>query len=65
MWKAILISSIVLTSGCAKKIDGDYCDIARIKYFESADTINWLADNDRILLGQIVAENEIYQDMCL
>jgi hypothetical protein len=48
-----------LTSGCAAKIDGDFCDIARPMYFDNADTINWLADNDRWLLQGIVAHNEI------
>jgi hypothetical protein len=63
-WKLILISLTALISGCAKAIEGNYCDLARVKHFESADTINWLSDNDRVLLAQIVAENEIYMWMC-
>lgn len=64
MWRATLILSTALTSGCVKAIDGDYCDIARPTYFTSADTINWLADNDRRLLAQIVADNETYSALC-
>ena len=59
MWKATLILSIVLTAGCATKIDGDFCDLARPMYFDNAETINWLAENDRWLLQGIVAHNEI------
>ena len=64
MWKLIPILLIVPLSGCVKATEGDFCDIARPKYFTSAETINWLADNDRRLLAQIVAENEIYRDFC-
>ena len=64
MWRLMLISWTALTSGCIKATEGDYCDIARAKYFKSADTINWLSANDRALLSQIVAENEIYKWMC-
>jgi hypothetical protein len=57
--------AFMLLAGCAHVPQGDFCDIARPKYFTSAETINWLADNDRRLLAQIVAENEIYRDFCL
>ena len=43
---------------------GDFCDIARPIYFDSADTINWLAENDRWMLQSVVAHNEIQQSMC-
>jgi hypothetical protein len=59
MWKATLILSTALMSGCVKAIDGDFCDIARPMYFDTAETINWLADNDRPLLEGIVAHNEV------
>lgn len=59
MWKVTLILSIALTNGCVKINNGDYCDIARPMYFDSAETINWLAENDRWLLQGIVAHNEI------
>ena len=59
MWKATLILSIALTSGCVKINNGDFCDIARPMYFDNAETINWLAENDRWLLQGIVAHNEI------
>jgi hypothetical protein len=59
MWKATLILSTALMSGCASAIDGDFCDLARPMYFDTAETINWLADNDRPLLEGVVAHNEV------
>ena len=59
MWKAILILSTVLTAGCVKINNGDFCDLARPMYFDNAETINWLAENDRWLLQGIVAHNEV------
>lgn len=59
MWKATLILLIVPLLGCVRASDGDFCDIARPMYFDTADTINWLADNDRPLLEGIVAHNEV------
>jgi hypothetical protein len=59
MWKATLILSTALMSGCASAIDGDFCDLARPIYFDSADTINWLAENDIWMLRSVVAHNEV------
>lgn len=59
MWRSTLILLTVLASGCAKKIDGDFCDIAQPMYFDTAATINWLSNNDIGLLRDIVAYNEI------
>jgi hypothetical protein len=59
MWRAILILSTALTSGCAARIDGDFCDLARPILFDSAETINWLADNDPWMLRSVVAHNEV------
>lgn len=59
MWRATLILLIAPLAGCAPKIDGDFCDVARPMYFDTAETINWLADNDRPLLEGIVAHNEM------
>ena len=60
MWRVTLILSTALTSGCAVKINsGDFCDLARPMYFDTAETINWLAKNDRWLLQGIVAHNEV------
>ena len=46
-------------SACAAMPDGDFCDLAKPMYFDNAETINWLAENDRWLLQGIVAHNEI------
>lgn len=59
MWRVILILSTAQVSGCVKANDGDFCDIARPMYFDTAETINWLAENDRPLLESIVAHNEV------
>ena len=56
--------AFMLLAGCMHVPHGDYCDIARPMYFESADTINWLADNDRPLLTRIVAYNEVTAALC-
>jgi hypothetical protein len=64
MWKVILILSTALMSGCAARIDGDFCDIARPILFDNAETINWLAENDRWLLQSAVAHNETHKEFC-
>ena len=56
--------ALMLLAGCAQVSQGDFCDIARPIYFDSADTINWLAENDRWMLQSVVAHNEIQQVMC-
>jgi uncharacterized protein YcfL len=55
----MLVVASLLLAGCAAKIDGDFCDLAKPMYFDNAETINWLAENDRWLLQGIVAHNEI------
>lgn len=58
--RMVILPLIALSlGGCAAKIDGDFCDIARPMYFDTAETINWLADNDRPLLEGVVAHNEV------
>jgi hypothetical protein len=49
---------LIAVAACTAIPQGDYCDITRLLTFDSADTINWLADNDRPLLAGIVAHNE-------
>ena len=57
--RLILVVASLLLAGCVKINNGDFCDIARPMYFDSAETINWLAENDRWLLQGIVAHNEV------
>ena len=64
MWRATLILPIVLVSGCAARIDGDYCDIARPLHFGDAATVSWLMENDRPLLRDTVAHNEVHRELC-
>lgn len=63
-WRATLILPLVLVTGCATTPSGDYCDLTRPKYFESAATVDWLDENDRGLLAQIVVDNEVYREFC-
>ena len=63
-WRATLILPLVLVTGRATTPSGDYCDLTRPKYFESAATVDWLDENDRGLLAQIVVDNEVYREFC-
>ena len=52
-----MISSAVLLSGCVKPVS-NYGDLAKPILLGSTDTVDWLADNDELLLRQIVSHNE-------
>lgn len=56
--------AFMLLAGCMHAPQGDFCDIARPIYFDSAETINWLAENDRWMLQAVVAHNEVQRSMC-
>ena len=60
-----LLSLTVLTSGCAKISGDSYCDITGPLLFESERTIDWLIENDRPLMQDIMVSNETYQRVCL
>ncbi len=52
-------------SGCAAtSAANSYCDIASPLYFERMDTVDWLADNDELLLRGIVVHNEQHKELC-
>jgi hypothetical protein len=57
--KGLALCALLPLSACAAAPQGDFCDIARPMYFDTTETINWLAKNDRWLLQGIVAHNEI------
>ncbi len=57
--KGLALCALFALSACAAMPDGDFCDLAKPMYFDNAETINWLAENDRWLLQGIVAHNEI------
>ena len=59
-----LLSLIVLTSGCAKISGDSYCDITSPLFFESERTIDWLIENDRGLLSDIMVSNETFERVC-
>lgn len=53
----LTISSAVLLSGCVTTVS-NYGDLAKPILLGSMKTIDWLADNDELLLRQIVSHNE-------
>lgn len=61
--KTMCILLIALVSGCAQ-VTGDYCDIADPILFSNESTIDWLIENDRSLLEDIVVHNEQASDLC-
>ena len=55
---------IGLMSGCAKISGDSYCDITGPLFFESERTIDWLIENDRNLLSDIMVSNETFERVC-
>lgn len=55
---------IVPLSGCVKVAANSYCDIASPLYFDSMRTAEWLMENDRKLLTDIVINNETHERLC-
>lgn len=58
---SLVLSSALLT-GCATTTDD--CAWSRDIFFGSADTVEWLAENDQRLLRDIVTHNETRQEVC-
>ena len=56
---------LALLSSCAKISGDSYCDITGPLLFESERTIDWLIENDRPLMQDIMVSNETYQRVCL
>jgi len=56
----MMICVLLVTSGCAQKITGNYCDIAKPIYFPEA-----LFDfKDRTLIKDLLENNENYFKLC-
>ena len=53
-----------LLAGCARSLDGDYCDIATPHLMKSEETVRWLLTNDRQLLVDTVVHNETHERLC-
>lgn len=60
----IPILSIALLSGCARIPGDSYCDVAGPIYFGDEASLQWLMDNDRRLVEDIVTNNETYAALC-
>lgn len=52
-----MLSSAALLSGCVNP-SGDFCDVAQPIYFDRAVVVDWLSENDEVLLRSIVSHNE-------
>lgn len=63
-WLTILILLTVQVSGCAKIANDTYCDIARPHLFADEGVVQWLVENDRELLTEIVTHNETFSRLC-
>ena len=55
---------IVPLAGCVKVEANSYCDVASPLYFDSMRTAEWLMENDRKLLTDIVINNETHERLC-
>lgn len=64
MLRVTPILLIALAAGCAKTVDGDYCDIARPMLFDTITTVEWLSVHDPRILGRIVSHNETHASLC-
>ena len=53
-----------LLSGCGMTTADSYCDIASPLYFDDNNTVDWLLQNDRALLVDIVVHNETNARIC-
>ena len=62
-WTTLVLLTALL-AGCARSLDGDYCDIAVPHLFEGEATVRWLLANDRQLLVDTVVHNETYARLC-
>lgn len=55
---------IGLLAGCARSLDGDYCDVAAPHLLKGEETVRWLLVNDRQLLVDTIIHNETYERLC-
>ena len=59
------LCALGLLSGCAvTSPSADYCDIASPLYFDQMATVDWLEDNDALLLRGVVVHNEQHDKLC-
>lgn len=61
--KMMCILLSVLVSGCVTTAS-EYCDVVSPILFGNDETVDWLLDNDRSLLEDIIVHNEQASDLC-
>lgn len=54
---------VLALAGCATTTS-NYCDIATPLYFDSEQTVDYLSQNDEVLLREIVIANETWERLC-
>ena len=62
-WTTLVLLTGLL-AGCAKSLDGDYCDIAAPHLLKGEETVRWLLVNDRQLLVDTIIHNETHHRLC-
>ena len=58
------LSVIVLISGCARISGDSYCDITSPILFDSEQTVDFLINNDRAMLTDVIVHNETHARIC-
>jgi hypothetical protein len=53
----VTLSSLALVAGCEAPT-GNFCEVARPIYIGGDPVIDWLAENDEVLLRSVVSHNE-------
>jgi hypothetical protein len=62
-WMTSVLLSALL-GGCGTATTDTYCDVAAPVYFERSATVDWLLENDKPLVTEIVVHNETYERTC-
>jgi len=55
---------VVPLAGCGAITGGSYCDVSKPLLFDNETTVDWLLDNDRNLLQNIIVHNETNARIC-
>lgn len=63
-WATILITAFAM-GGCGTRTTSSFCDIYSPIYFDEQETVDWLFKNDRLLVEEIVIQNETWAELCV
>ena len=63
-WMTVALLT-VLVSGCGIRMGSDsYCDITKPLMFDGQKTVDWLLNNDKKLLVDVIVHNETNERIC-